>query len=191
MRCVALRPRPDRTASSRNNMFAGRRLSGSRTCAVDDAGAWPARTHERSGRHRPCRARTRNPCAVGRCSPERWAGDSSPGSTVFPTDSAGAPWDSWREKGRPRPPSASKHGDTPSYMTAICVVSDRTAPQHHGTRAALWFHSQGFQTLDYRQGSFFEVRRVEIEHGWRESRQPSRRCQVIRRPPTSPLLNAH
>ncbi len=38
-----------------------------------------------------------------RCSPERWTDHSSPTSTVFPTDSADAPRDSWRDEGRSRP----------------------------------------------------------------------------------------
>jgi hypothetical protein len=117
---LALRAKPDRTAPLRSYIFAGRRLTGaagrarltmqrlgrlglaSETAVIDLAAAAPA-VQRRAVTRTATHAATPRAAWRRRCSPERWTGDSSPTSTVFPTDSAGAPPDSWRDKGMSRP----------------------------------------------------------------------------------------
>ena len=72
------------------------------TAVIDLAAAAPA-AQRRAVTRTATHAATPRAAWQRRCSPERWTDDSSPTSTVFPTDSAGAPRDSWRDKGRSRP----------------------------------------------------------------------------------------
>src|ERR1700692_3919633 len=75
-------------------------------------------------------------------------------------------------------PSASKHGDAPSFRAATRVVSDRTAPQHHSTTAPQHLsggcgsRAMGSKPLATAQPSSFGVTRIEIQHGCR-SLEPS------------------
>ncbi len=117
---LALRTKPDRTAPLRSYIFAGRRLTGpagssrltmqrlgrlglaNETEVIDLTATAPA-VQRRAVTRTATHAATPRAAWQRRCSPERWTDHSSPTSTVFPTDSADAPRDSWRDEGRSRP----------------------------------------------------------------------------------------